>query len=298
MSAAMDVTVLFADIAGSARLYERFGDEAAKALVTEVIGRIASAVSDEGGDVVKTIGDEILATFPEPGFAVRAARGLNRSLADSPPKMNGRGHSVTVATGLHAGPVIREGADIFGDTVNLASRMVSMAKAGQILATEEVATALPSDLSDFARLVDVTRVKGRAEDVRIHEIVWEEAELTMVVDATNMLEGLGMKMEVRWGDDLVVVDGGRASVTLGRDEANDLVCPGLKTSRRHARIVYRRGKYVLVDESTNGTWLAERGKSPVLLKRDEAPLYEKGRIGLGAAVDEDPDNTVRYELTF
>jgi pSer/pThr/pTyr-binding forkhead associated (FHA) protein len=120
----------------------------------------------------------------------------------------------------------------------------------------------------------------------------------MIVDTSSVLEDLGMKMRVRCGDATVTVDPDQPTVDLGRDEENDLVYPGIRASRRHARIVYRRGKYVLVDQSTNGTWLAEDGKTPIFLKRDEAPLYESGRIGLGESPDAADGNAITYELTF
>jgi class 3 adenylate cyclase len=292
------LTILFADIAGSAALYDRHGDESAKALVTGALDRVCAIVAEHGGTVVKTIGDEVFASFPGAGPAVDAARALNRSFAETPPLLNGMPRPVALSAGLHCGPVIRDGTDIFGDTVNVASRMVSLAKPGQILATEEVVSALPPQEEEIARLIDITRVKGKAEEIRVHEIVWEQAALTMVVDTSGVLEDLGMKMTVRCGDTAVTVDPARPLLTLGRDEENHVVYPGIRASRRHARIEYRRGKYVLVDGSTNGTWLAEQGRTPIFLKRDEAPLYERGRIGLGETPDAADGGAISYELTF
>jgi class 3 adenylate cyclase len=295
MADSLTLTILFADIEGSAALYDAHGDEAANAFVMDVLDRVGAVVAARGGTVVKTMGDEVLATFAEPYAAVAAAIEMNRSLEDRPPRLDGAVRPIALSAGLHHGPVLGNGNDVFGDSVNLASRMVAMARGGQILATEEVVRPLPRVERESARLIDVRPVKGKAGDVRIYEIIWEPEALTMLVDLDGMRQTGDARLEVHYGESRFSLDSNRTALTLGRGHENDLVCPGGRTSRRHARIELRRGNFVLVDESTNGTWLAERGKETIRLRREEAPLFEGGWIGLGEPEDPDGPDVVRYE---
>src|ERR1051325_580839 len=122
--------VLFADLAGSTALYERLGDVAARRIVADCLSRAAAVVSEHGGHLVKTIGDEILATFATADAGATGAEGLVRAL--SVPSSGAAGE-LGMHVGFHLGPVIEEDGDAFGSTVNVAARVVGLAKMGEIL---------------------------------------------------------------------------------------------------------------------------------------------------------------------
>ena len=77
---------------------------------------------------------------------------------------------------------------------------------------------------------------------------------------------------------------------------NDVVVNDNRVSRSHAKIEYRRGKFVLIDQSTNGTFVLFQGKKPIDIKRDEAPLLGTGIISLGREVNPDSPLSIHYSI--
>ena len=134
------LTFLFTDLKGSTELYERVGDLVAFDMVREHFRVLNESVALEGGAVVKTIGDAVMATFPAPDRALAAAlrmreamRGLNATHG---------GEDLVLKIGIHEGPCLavnlNERQDYFGQTVNIASRVQGLAVAQSILATAPV----------------------------------------------------------------------------------------------------------------------------------------------------------------
>lgn len=125
----VEVTLLMADLAGYVSYTARAGDAAAHA-VAAALGRAATrAVRDRGGDVVKLIGDGVLATAPSVARAVDAAReiaGACRGLDGGP---------WALRAAVHAGHAVAHGGDVFGADVNLVSRLCALAPTGHVLVT-------------------------------------------------------------------------------------------------------------------------------------------------------------------
>jgi class 3 adenylate cyclase len=144
------LTILFTDLRGSTALYDKVGDLAAFDLVRSHFGELLSAVSAEGGAVVKTIGDAVMATFPTPDRALRAAVRMREAMR----KINeARGsEDLALNIGLHEGPclavVLDDRQDYFGLSVNVASRVQELADPSAILATKPVV-----ENSEVARLL-------------------------------------------------------------------------------------------------------------------------------------------------
>ena len=82
----------------------------------------------------------------------------------------------------------------------------------------------------------------------------------------------------------------------GAEWPTHLIVDDPLVSRMHARIELRRGRFMLIDQSTNGTFLKLRDEAPIILRRDETQLENDGIIGLGQKVDDDHPLTVRYRI--
>jgi class 3 adenylate cyclase len=144
------LTILFTDLRGSTALYDRVGDLAAFDLVRSHFGELIAAVAAEGGAVVKTIGDAVMATFPTPDRALRSAMRMREAMR----KINEQRGSEDLALniGLHEGPclavMLDERQDYFGQTVNIAARVQDLAEPSAILATKPIVES-----AEVARLV-------------------------------------------------------------------------------------------------------------------------------------------------
>src|SRR4051812_15831756 len=114
------VAVLFADVSGSTKLYETQGDTIGHRTVRGCVEAMRRATEGEGGRVVKTIGDEVMAVFGKADAAARAAIAMHRVVEQLPEVA---GTKLTLRIGFHGGPVLQKENDIFGDTVNLAARL-------------------------------------------------------------------------------------------------------------------------------------------------------------------------------
>ena len=132
----MDSTFLFADIAGFTALTEAHGDEQAAGLVADFSEAVAAELHGTSGKQVKTIGDAVMLTVPEPAAAIMLGLRITHELM--------RGHGApAVRVGLHHGPAIERNGDYFGAAVNLAARVSAEASGGEVLLTGETAALAP-----------------------------------------------------------------------------------------------------------------------------------------------------------
>src|SRR5262249_51390410 len=176
-----DLVVLFADISGSTRLYDVLGDARAKALVDECIAAMRSIVRRYRGRVIKTIGDEIMCVLPDADSGLLAAGDMQARITGMPAVSDVKR---AIRIGFHAGPVIEEANDVFGDTVNLAARMVGLARASQIITPRATGQQLSRTLRDTTRKIADVSVRGKGDNIEVCEVLWEtNSELTMTTAA-------------------------------------------------------------------------------------------------------------------
>lgn len=291
-----NLVILFADISDSTRLYETLGDEEAQTIVSDTLESIATLAVRFHGNVIKTIGDEIMCTFESPEDAATAACAMNEMLEESP-RQN---PPVSVRIGLHYGPAIAERGDIFGVAVNIAARVTAQSKSRQILTTKSTIDLLPSMLRANTRFVDHCSVKGKKEEIEIFEIIWQLEDLTSIATERRSpyKNVTRVKLKLIYNDKEVLLDQKRSSVMLGRSTNCDLSINEKLASRQHVRIELRRDKFYIIDQSTNGTHLRIHENSDVFLRREEMPLPDAGIISLGRAPGDDPENVVHFVQYF
>lgn len=285
------LAILFADIGGSTHLYESLGDFEARRITGACIDRMIQEVEAGGGKLVKTIGDEVMATFPDADSACGTARAIQEAMAQ--PVTSG-GVPLRVKVGIHFGPVIEEpGGDIFGDAVNVAARMVSLANAGEILTTRQTVDELCVDERDRTRQIDHRTIRGKLEEFEIYEVIAETANLTQLMWAPKLTPE---RLVVSHEDRRFELDVANPALTIGRDEENDLVVADPCASRRHARLELRESKFILRDQSTNGTLVRTPDDKQILLRREELILPASGSFGIGTDLDVDAELPIHFDL--
>lgn len=273
------LAILFADITGSTVLYETLGDAQALRLVTDCLATLTKSVHKFGGKIVKTVGDEIMCSFAGADAAILAASDMQSRLDRH--AGTGAAQAMSVRVGIAYGQIIEDNNDIFGDTVNLCARLVALANPWQILTTRASVDALPAYLRATCRLLYALDVKGKAEQVTLFEVIWkDDANLTMLAGAAPR-PAEPARLRLRYRDYDVALTPAQGSLSIGRDATSDIVVLAHSASRQHAKIVARPGKFTLVDQSTNGTFL-ETDSGTIHLRHEEAILIGAGRIGLGS----------------
>jgi adenylate cyclase len=153
--------ICFLDITGYTRLTEERGDEAAAELAARLTPLVQRPAERHDGKVVKWLGDGVMFHFREPTGAVVAALEMVDAIsaAGLPP----------AHVGLDTGPVVFQGGDYFGRTVNLAARIGEQAAPGQVLVTQEIVDRVASDGIAFEP-VGAVELKGVSEPVLLHAV--------------------------------------------------------------------------------------------------------------------------------
>ena len=164
------MVVLFADICGSTALYDELGNEAALHVITHALNILTQEVVIHKGSLIKTIGDEIMCSFPGIAAATQAACAMHAAIDARRP---GGDHPIFIRIGFHYGEVIHKANDVFGDTVNIAARVTAITRARQIMTTQTVIDSLPSEFADKVRPVMRAAFRGKQDSIAVFQIIWE-----------------------------------------------------------------------------------------------------------------------------
>ncbi|MGE5624016.1 MAG: adenylate/guanylate cyclase domain-containing protein [Bacillota bacterium] len=285
------LTILFADVCGSTKLYETLGDSMARDTVAKCVSIMDEETKRQKGRVVKTIGDEVMSVFDDPSAAADAASGMQERISSG---LVVQGKSIAIRVGFHFGPVIVEAdGDVYGDAVNTAARMAGQAKAGQTLTTAATVDKLSDLWKASTRQIDRAAVKGKKDEIDMIELLWQREDVTRMSTSFKPAGGgetKKAKLHLRYRDQSVEVNELNSSIVMGRADENDLVVKNTLISRLHARIEYRKGNFVLVDQSINGTYVRTSSGEELFVRRDNYPIKGSGIIGLGQRLaPESPD---------
>ncbi len=163
------MVIMFADICDSTHLYDKLGNESAFTIISAVLHLLVQEVATHQGTLIKTIGDEIMCSFPNVTLATQAACAMHFSLDARQP---GGMLPVSVRIGFHYGEVLLKDNDAFGDAVNIAARLTSVTRAKQIITSQTVIDLLPSAYAEKVRPVMRAAFKGKHDSFPLFQILW------------------------------------------------------------------------------------------------------------------------------
>lgn len=290
------LAVLFADICDSTALYDSLGDDMARRLISRCIAMMANEIPTHRGRLIKTIGDEIMCVFPSASAALHSACAMQTAI-DNDGVNNDQ--PMRVRIGFHYGDVIREGNDVFGDTVNVAARVAAITRGNQIMTTHAVVQELPPELQSIARQVLRTEFKGKQEQLDIYQVEWEPDELmrTRITSAFQQPQEHQTELALNYGSRSFILNKDRRLLVVGRTEPCHVVVNSDFASRQHARIELRFGKFVITDESTNGTYVRFSDGNEIRIAREELILQGSGSISLGESHSKNPTGLVEFSIS-
>jgi class 3 adenylate cyclase len=288
-----EVAIVFADVTGSVRLFDALGDERAWKLIQKCLKGMTEEIDGHQGRVIKTIGDEVMCTFSTADDAVNAAVAMQERVRDDSIGGDSNEPALAVRIGIHYGEVIPKDDDVFGDAVNLASRIATAAKGGQIITTQFTTEVLSASLKYTVRLVDRMPVKGKRDPIDIYEVVWEEGTTNVATNVVNS-EDMEARLSLRYRDKVIVMNHTSTPMMLGRGRQAHLRVDDANASRIHLRVEYSRGKFMIFDESINGTYVLTPAGEVTLRRNEFHVLSGTGQISLGRKVD-DNEEIVHYE---
>ena len=292
-----NIGIMFADVAGSTQLFEVLGDDKARAAIAETLELLTNVINGHNGTVIKTIGDEVMCTFSEADDTANAATEMQETLEDAN-DMREEGPEIKVRIGMHFGPALLEGGDVFGDAVNVAARMAAQAKGGQIITTKTTIDLLDPVTQASSRFVDNAPIKGKKDVIQIYEIIWQESDVTtMATDVGNSAQNQDIvSLEVSYNQTSVTLSQEKPGLMMGRSKACDLPINEQLASRQHVKIELRRDKFFVIDQSTNGTHIKIDDGEESFLRREEMPINANGKISLGKSFKDGSCEIVTFVL--
>ncbi|MBL0226586.1 MAG: CHAT domain-containing protein [Geobacteraceae bacterium] len=172
------VTIMFTDIKGSTSYYETRGDLAGRTMIHQHNSIVLPIIEKNKGTLLKTIGDATMSLYEEAADGLRAATEIQTSLLAY---NQGRpaGEQINVRCGLNSGIGMVENNDVYGDVVNVASRIESQASPRDIFLSEQIYEELRGDDEFIFRFVNAAKVKGKDEPIRIYRLVWNAEDLKL-----------------------------------------------------------------------------------------------------------------------
>jgi len=296
MGKEIELAIVFADVVGSTKLYELLGDLRARDMVGICIEVMRAATEQNHGTVIKTMGDEVMATFPSADAALNAAAQMQQQISTHA-QLKVDGQPVAIRIGCHFGPVMLENRDVFGAAVHTANRMTSQAKAGQIVTTAATVDKLSPEWRASCRQIDIATLKGQGNEVALFEVLWQTEDVTSMLPAIAMTGRENRKpqrLRLTVLEREVVLDDQRPLVNIGRADDNDIVIRGNLISRLHASIELSRNRFTLTDQSTNGTFVQISGEEEAFVRRDSLAIKGEGMIGLGRIPDRESPLTIYF----
>jgi len=290
------LAILFADISGSTMLYESLGNRLARQRVAHCIAVMSGPLAAHRGTLIKTIGDEIMCTFPSAEAALHAACAMQAAVESGRP---GGDTPMYIRIGFNYGEVIREANDVHGDAVNVAARITEAARARQILATRWAVDALPAELRHRARHIRRASIKGRQAPLDLFQVAWrtDDGDRVRIGNAAQRRpEGRQEELLLRHRDQQFTVSERSATAALGRGDTCAIVVRDECAADRHAVVEYQLGKFFVSDRSARGTYIQFSGGDTVHIVGEDAMLHGSGVILLGRPFSEDPAGIIEFSL--
>lgn len=281
--------ILAAEVSGTDRLNEKLGETEALRAVERCLNRMDRSVTAHKGRAVKLHDDQLTAAFDTADEAYQAACDMQQRIHALPPVS---GVSLAIRIGLHCGILPNDANDSLEEIIEFADYLLTAAHSGQILISANTVEALAtSQHTQIKEATEFPEIKG----IKVFEAIWDNElppmELTppaAVVHNSRMRIFHGLK-EIILGPD-------RPTLTLGRDSHSEIITRDSRASRNHGRIEKRRDKFILIDQSTNGTFVTFDGEAELVVKHEELVLRGRGSLCFGHTGETEGIERVEFEV--
>lgn len=278
--------ILISDITGSTQLYERKSNAEALRQITKVLDRMREIIDAAGGHCVKSKGDDTLSFFSGPDGALDAAWNMvNEDWADG----------LSVHAGIYFGEILSLDNDVYGNAVNTAARLATMAKPGEILIGDSCYDDLsPENRARFVKIGDM-QLKGKASVTRVYSCsVVTLSELTVVTAIPRgAAEPETATFQIRHQGRIWTIAEGQ-TMTIGRAPECDIVLDLAWVSRKHGALSLARAQLEYTDHSSAGSLVRAQDGQELAVHRRATLLHGDGMIYFGGRDAHGPDDALRY----
>lgn len=295
------VGLVFADISGTTRLYGKIGTAEAQHALERCVKRMERSIEGCSGTILMPAADEMVASFASADEAVQAAIEMQFRIADLPPVS---GVKLSIRIGVNFGTLDTSGQDFDGPMIDIGRSLLNLAGPNQILVCGVMAELLSAPLRENLHLMQGVAINTPAGECVIYSVEWQnpvKGSSTAAVGASPaVVEGAHEPMTrlcVRFGGKSYLLDERSPSLSIGRDKKCDIVIADRKASREHARFEKRgRGKFYLVDSSTNGTYVRLEGQNEAVVRGEEVLLGGLGQVAFGHSTSSAEASVADFEM--
>lgn len=322
-----ETCILVAEVIGDNPLLDKIGREETLRAVERSRKRAERSIEAYRGFAVSVDGRRLVAHFPRGENAVLAAFDMRARVKQLPPVS---GVALSIHVVVHAGALDANSNQPDGEAITLAGRLVMSAPANQILVSDEAFEGLPEAMrgqmvAEPASAISISGYLGSLHAFPAGVVPTASSNSAAVPasaepfspTSTSLNQGLreaaGLSAQgpiqagvmhgqprttlmLRHNNNNLSVSDNHPVVLAGREEGNDLVIIDRRASRHHARVEWRQNHFVLIDTSTNGTFMVDQTGNEVVLRRGEADMPTRGRIGFGYSPTEAGAEVVFFDI--
>ena len=287
MEQSRETTVLMGAVIGRGDLYAKAGDKAAHEVMERCQFRLGQAAAACEARLIASKEDKVMVLAATPDIAADAASSMHLAIEKLPKTADIK---LGLGIGFHFGPVIQKEDGVFGDTVNLAARLCEQAGNGQIILTDWTSKLLSPLYRAWLRNLDAAALKGRSEEVALCELVWRpDDNATAVIRARVEERPELLPIKLTYKGNTITRRREKEEISVGRGEDCGFVVADENASRHHCTIERRKDKWVLIDVSTNGTYVSIEGAEEMKLEHEDFVLTKRGWITFGQPKAKAPD---------
>ena len=294
--------VLVAGISGSAQLYEKLGKSEALRAVDRCMKRIERTINAWKGHVAQIDSNKVMATFDAADAAIQAAIEMQQRVADLPPVS---GVKIGIRVGIAAGSDPAENGAPPRDIAAEATRLAALAEPTQILASEILSQFVSPPLSGHISNEGDPVSNGTKSAESTLEIIAslspaqggkEPIDKYLGEDIVNQMH-TSQLLALRYRGNSIQVDEINRSISVGRDAGCDIVLHDRRASRHHATIEHRGDNIVLIDQSTNGSYVTVDCNPEIFVRRNEFILHAAGRIAFASSSTAPEADIVEFKVS-
>lgn len=278
--------VLIADITGSTKLYEQLSDLDALAQISMILARMRETIEEFGGHCVKSQGDDTLSFFPDADQAFLAARSM----------IEGEwSYGLAIHAGLFWGDVLSQDADIYGDAVNTAARLASLAKPSEVLIGDTVFDLLSKKNSSLCVSMGGIKLKGKKSLIQVHSFAISDMS-TQTVLSGSQDDATGRRTEsvTLNTPDAAMILTDAESAKIGRSAECNIVLDQPWVSREHGSFELRAAQLEYTDHSSSGSTVITAEGQEFAIHRRSMLLNGEGVVLMGTRDKSVSGSVVRY----
>ena len=273
-------SILVATVCEIPRIKKLLGRGPFRAMTSEFFCELSGIARHFAGETTQNDEDKLVLSFVSADDAVTAAAMMHQYAATHPQPMLRQPPYLGLHIRIGTGTVLREGDILSGDAVQWAMHTPAACTPHRTILSGTTYQYLSMRNRDRAHLLGRRTVNGSQKLQREFEFVGDDAGITLAHELAHAPSGIEV-LDVVHGPVVMTMDADCLVIRIGRLAENDLILTYPRVSRKHAKIENRQGKFVLVDTSTNGTYVKIGDLETIHVLRDEIPLIGKGTISPG-----------------